>query len=290
MQSPRSSRIFQPKAIQQVIELALEESSQFQTPLRFPVGTICFTTEGISGLVTISKIPAEKVRELSGKEVEFVNLIFDEKDDLFHFKGWRMNFTKLPQNDIFYYSLASLPPGKYKSRIVIRNTKTGKSAVSSSQVIIQEPADSGIMLSSPLLLVPEKSAFYLKGELIAQENKDKKSIDLIDLYPCNLRSFAPLVEEMEQGITGLTAVIRSYVPQVQYPNMKISLCVMDQSSGKVIPIIFSVLHQNPKNHIQISFISLEAHTLQPGDYILHFDVQETKTRLKSQISTTFSIK
>lgn len=272
------------------IELALEESSQYQTPLRFPVGTISFTTEGISGLVTISKIPDEKVRELSGKKVEFVNLIFDEKDDLSYFKGWRMNFTELPQNDIFYYSLASLPPGKYKSRIVIRNTKTGKSAVSSSQAIIQETLDAGIMLSSPLLLVPEKSAFYLRGALIEQEDKDKKPIDLIDLYPCNLKLFAPVVEEIEQGITGLTAVIRSYVPQVQYPDMKISLCVMDQSSGKVMPIPFSVLHQDPKNHTQISFVTLEAHTLEPGNYIIHFDAEETKTRLKSQTTTTFSIK
>ncbi len=201
-----------------------------------------------------------------------------------------MNFTELPQDDIYYYSLVSLPQGRYKSRILIRNTKTGKSAVSSSQVIIQEPADSGIMLSSPLLLVPKKSAFYLRGELITQEDKDKKSIDLLDLYPYNPRRLAPLVEEMEQGITGLTAVIRSVIPQVQYPNMEISLRVMDQSSGKIIPVTFSVFHQNSKNNIQISFISIEAHTLQPGHYILHFDAQETKTRLKSQISTTFSIK
>jgi VWFA-related protein len=272
------------------IELALEESSQYQAPLSFPVGTISFSTERISGLVTISKIAVEKVRELSGKKVEFINLIFDEKDDLFSFKGWRINLAKLPQNDIFYYSLASLPPGKYTSRIVIRNTKTGKSAVSSSQVIIQRPLDSGLNLSSPLLLVSEKSPVYLKGGFIEQEDEDKKSIDLIDLYSCNLKLFAPVVKEIEQGIPELTAVIRSYIPQIQYPDMKISLRVMDQSLGEIIPIHFSVLHQDPKNHIQISFIILEVHSLKPGNYIIYFDAEETKTRLTSQVSITFSIK
>ncbi|MCX6563405.1 MAG: VWA domain-containing protein [Candidatus Aminicenantes bacterium] len=272
------------------LELALEGRSQFLVSRHFPGETMHFATERISGLVTLSKIPAAAVQELSGKQVEIVLLIFDEKDDLRHFKGWRVDFTKLPQKDIFLYSLASLPPGTYKPRIVIRNTQTGKSIVSSVQAGIQEPADSGLKLSSPLLLVPEKGAAYLKGERIKEEDKDQKTIDLTDLYPCNFNLWTPVVEEMERGQAGLTAVVRSYVPECQYPDMIIFPRLMDQSTGGIVPLPFSVSRQDPENHSQISFITFQSEQLKPGNYILHFDAEETWTGLKSSVSAAFSIK
>lgn len=272
------------------IELALDGRSQFLAPLHFPEETMHFATERISGFVMLSKIPAAAVQELSGKQVEIVNLIFDEKDDLRHLKGWRVDFTKLPQKDIFLYSLASLPPGRYKPRIVIRNTKTGKSIVSSVQAGIQEPTDSGLKLSSPLLLVPEKGAVYLKGERLKEGDKDQKTIDLTDIFPCNFNLWAPVVEEMEQGRAGLTAVVRSYVPECQYPDMIISPRLMDQSTGEIILLPFSVSRRDPENHSQISFITFPSERLKPGKYILHFDAEETRTRLKSSMSAAFSIK
>ncbi len=272
------------------LELALEERSQFIVPLHVPVEAMHFTTEGMSGLITLSKIPAAAVQELSGNQVEILNLIFNEKDDLLSFKGWRVDFTKLPKKDIFYYSLAFLPPGRYKSRLVLRNMMTGKSTVSSAQVAIQEPVNSRAKLSSPLLLVPEKSVFYLKGEPILKEDQDKTSIDLTDLYPCNFNRFAPLVKDMEQGVAGLTAVIRSYAPENRYPDMKISPRLMERSTGKIILIPFSVFHQNGENYTQISFISFQSQQLKPGNYILYFDAEETWTGFRSEVSTTFSVK
>jgi len=272
------------------LDLALEERSQFLASQHFPVAALPFAIEGISGLATLSKIPAEAVQKLRGRQVEVVDLIFDEKDDLRHFKGWRVDFTKLPQKDIFLYSLATLPAGLYKSRLVIRNTQTGISLASSARAAVEEPAGSGLKLCAPLLLVPEKGAAYLKGERIKQEDKDQKTIDLPDLYYCDFNLWAPVVEEMRRGTAGLTAVVRSFVPETENPDLKLTPRLMDQATNETLTVPFSISRLSLENAAQISFVSFQSEQLKPGNYVLHIDVEERGTGRQSQISAAFSVK
>jgi VWFA-related protein len=272
------------------LELALEEKSHFLAPLDLSLKAMPVAVQGLAGLLTIAKIPAAAVQYLSGKQVEIANLIFDEKNDLRHIKSWRVDFTKLPIKDVFLYSLSSLPAGHYKSRLVLRNTETGTSAVSSAQAAVEVPGGSGLQLSPPLLLIPEKKAIYLKGARLPGGDKGQKMIDLPDLYPCDFNIWAPIIEEMERGTAGLTAVIRVYVPGTQYPGLNIIPRVMDEATGEILPIPFSVSQKNPENGVQVSFLSFPSEQLRPGKYVLQFDALETETGLESQIRTTFSIK
>ena len=92
----------------------------------------------------ISRIAVEKLSEISGKKVEIINLIFDEKSDVVDLKREEVDLSKLSGNDFLYYSFLFLNPGKYQCRMVIRNLNTGKAAKASSSVIIPETIDSGI--------------------------------------------------------------------------------------------------------------------------------------------------
>ncbi len=272
------------------LELALEEKSYFLAPLDLSLKAMPVAVEGLAGLLTIAKIPAAAVQYLSGKQVEIANLIFDEKNDLRHIKSWRVDFTKLPIKDVFLYTLSSLPAGHYKSRLVLRNTETGTSAVSSAQAAVEAPDGSGLQLSPPLLLIPEKKAIYLKGARLPGEDKGQKMIDLPDLYPCDFNVWTPIVDEMERGTAGLTAVIRGHVLGTQNPDLNITPRLMAEATGEIIPIPFSVSQKSPGNGVQVSFITFPSEQLGPGKYILQFDALETETGLESQIRTTFSVK
>jgi VWFA-related protein len=272
------------------LDLALEERSQFLASQHFPLAAQPFSIKEVSGLATLSKIPAEAVQKIRSRQVEVANLIFDEKDDLRHFKSWRVDFTRLPQKDIYLYSLAALPPGLYKSRLVIRNTETGLSMASSARAAVVEPAGAGLNIGALLLLLPEKGAVYLKGERLKQGDGGQKAIDLPDLYYCDFNLWAPVVEEMEQGTAGLTAVVRSFVAGIENPDLIITPRLVDQATNETVAVPFSISRLSLENSAQISFVSFPSEQLKSGNYILYIDGQEGWTGTSSQVSAAFSIK
>ena len=272
------------------LELALEEKSHFLAPLDLSLQALSLRLPGAMGLLTMAKIPAAAVQYLSGKQVEIAHLVFDEKGDLQFIKGWRLDFSKLPIKDIFFYGLSPLPAGLYRSRLVLRNMQTGASAVASAQAAVEASDSSGLRLSPPLLLLPEKNAVYLKGARLPAGDKGQKMIDLPDLYPCDFNVWTPVVGEIPRGTAGLTAVVRVYVPGTQYPGLNIIPRLMDEATGEILPIPFSVSQKSPENGVQVSFLTFPSEQLGPGKYVLQLEAQETETGLESQIRTTFSVK
>jgi VWFA-related protein len=290
---------FNPKPFRQLtamerkmdfLELALEEKSHFLAPLDFSIQVTPFTFDGLTGLLTMAEIPSAAVPYFSGSKVEIANLIFDEKNDLRHTKSWRVDFSQVPVKDVFLYTLSSLPAGHYKSRLVLRNTETGVSAVSSARAAVEAPGGSGLQLSPPLLLIPETKAVYLKGARIPKEDHGQEMIDLPDLYPCDFNVWAPVIEDMERGTAGLTAVVHSHVLGAQNPELTITPCLMAEATGEIMPISFSVSQRHLGNGGQVFFITFPSKQLRPGRYVLRFDAQVTGTGLFSQASTTFSVK
>ncbi len=272
------------------LELALEEKSHFLAPLEFGVQAMPLIVEGSAGLLTVAKIPAAAVQYLSGKQVEIAHFIFDEKNNPMFLKGWRTDLSALPAKDVYFYGLAPLPAGRYKSRLVLRNMQTGASAVSSARAVVEAAQGAGLRFSAPLLLIPETKAVYLKGARIPRKDAGQMFFDLTDLYPCDFTLWAPIVGEMERGTSGLTAVVRIDIPGTQYPGPNIIPRLIDEATGEILPIPFSVSQKSPENGVQVSFVTFPSEQLGPGKYVLQFDALETETGLESQIRTTFSIK
>lgn len=259
-----------------LIDLALTENPQFQTPLNFPSITLPCSVRGKSGLVIMSKIPVEKIQEISGQEVEIVSIAFDKENNIVKLKRDEADFSRLPKENIYYSSLLSLPSGEFKCRIVIRNLDTGRGAVSSSSVTIPESLKSGIKLYPPLLLKVEKDAFYLKGPPA--------------VYPFDKTQYSPLIEELKRGISRLLAVVRCSVSDIRQPDIKLSANLICQSTSQDIPLTISVLKKYQENDTEIFFIELQTEELQSGKYFLYLFGDEMNTKSNSYVSTTFNVK
>jgi hypothetical protein len=65
---------------------------------------------------------------------------------------------------------------------------------------------------------------------------------------------------------------------------------MDEATGEILPIPFSVSQKSPENGVQVSFITFPSEQLGPGKYVLQLEAQETQTGVASQTRTSFSIK
>ena len=92
--------------------------------------------EGEQGICLLAHIPGEKIREKIGKDAEIFFLVFDEKDNIVELKRREVEQSALKGKKALYYSLLPLPPGTYKTSIVMRDMQTGESAVDRAQIEI----------------------------------------------------------------------------------------------------------------------------------------------------------
>lgn len=273
-----------------LIDLALNERPDSQIHLKFPLLTLPCSVQGESQLVMISKIPVERLQEISRKKVEIVNLIFDKQNYIVGFKRGEVNFSGYSQKNIYYYSLSTLPPGEYKCCIILRNLETGRGARTSSSVVIPERLDSGLRIDTPLLLKPEKSVLYLTGRLSDKRERGGEYPALLDIYPFDSTQYSPLVEELEQGITKLLAMVQCSIIDIQQPEMIFSGHLIHLSTSKKTPLSLSVLNKYQEKDTQIYLIELETGELITGKYSLYLIAEEMNTKLKSHTSTTFIIR
>ena len=273
-----------------LIDLALTEMPHFQFPVYFPLMTLHCAIDGESSLVMILKIPGEDIQEISGENVEIVNLIFDKEENIVGFKRGEVNFSKLPEENIYYHSILPLSPGEYKCRIVIRNLETGNGAKGSSLVVIPESSDSGLMLSPPLLLKPEKTAVYLKGTAVKKKEKEGEYISLFDIYPFNSAQYTPLVEELKQGISKLLAVTRCSIIDIQEPDIEFTAHLIQHLTGQKIPLSSSIFYCKKEEGTYIFLIGFQLPKLKPGRYSIEITAEETKSKLKSLTNTALTVK
>jgi hypothetical protein len=126
------------------VDLALTERPLFQDPIHFLLEAISSTGNEDYNLMLKLKIPKENLNEISGKKVEIVSLIFDENDNVVELEREELDFSKQSAKEFHYTSQLSVPPGRYKCRVVIRNLETGRGAVGASSVEIPDSSVSGI--------------------------------------------------------------------------------------------------------------------------------------------------
>lgn len=270
--------------------LASNGKSHHQIPLHFPLNVLSCAVNRDSSVFMISKIPYQIIQEISGKKVDVVNIIFDEKEKIVDFKRWEKDFSELPTQDIYYYSLSSLKPGEYKYRVVIRNLDTGRAAVGSSQVSVAEIPDSGISLNPPLLLVSSRNNFYLEGETIQEKNTKDKAIGLLGIYPYDLNLFTPVIMEIEQSTSWVLAILNCSILNIQQPDIKLFLRLNHKFTGEKIPLRFSILDRRERKETQIFYLGLQLDGLKSGEYQLDFLARETESQSESQTTTTFMVK
>jgi len=273
-----------------LVELALSEKPYFEEPLRFTLLPLLCSNRDESNLVLLSEIPLFKMKEVVRQKTEMVTFIFDEENNIADESKGEVNFSTIPQDIIYHYAIKSLSPGQYKCSMVIRNTETGNGAVASSSVKIPEEIDSGIRLYPPLLLIPEKEAFYLRASVIQEEKSEREPLSLIDIYPFLSKKYSPLVEDLEQGITRLLAVVRCSFVNIQKPDIDLLVYLSLNSSEEKTLLPFSMLSSKQEEDTDILLIEILLPDLEPGEYSLDFIAEEINKKSKSQVNRTLRVK
>jgi hypothetical protein len=274
-----------------LIDLGLAEKPQFQDPINFPLITLHCSNKKKSNFIMLSEIPVEKIEEIVKGKAEIVTLIIDEQNSIVELKKREEYFPRFSEKKIYCYSISSLSPGTYNCRLVLRDSKTGQGAVASSSVTIPESIGSGIKLYSPLLLIPYKKAYYVKFSKTQKVDSGREPLSLIKIYPFDSGKYAPLVGGIDQGISKLLAVVRCSIVNIQKPEVELLASLIQSSTEQNIPLSFSIISaQKEEKETDILILEFQLPELQPDEYSLNLIAEELKTKTRSHLNTTFTVK
>jgi hypothetical protein len=270
-----------------LIDLALSEKPLLQEPLHFPLITLLFSVKDKPNIVAITKIPEEKIRDISGGRMEVVTCVFNKDNDIVKLQKSQSSASELTYKDIYFYSFLSLLPGEYDCRIVFRNLETGQGATASSSITIPAHTNSGFKLFPPLFLISEENARYLKG---IEKDKKESQLLLSDIYHFNSTQYAPIVDELDRDTIKILAIVRCFIGNITEPEIQFSTHLRHLPSGEKVFFMPSFISQFRENENQIFFMEFPVGELQRGKYSLNIIAEELKTKSKSQIHSEIQVK
>jgi hypothetical protein len=269
-----------------LLDLALGDRPTFQTPLSFSLTPLSFAFGGENRLQLLAKIPIPVIDKMSAKKTELVSLIFDEKDDLVLLERSEADLTAFRGMDVFYMMGTTLPPGKYKCRIVIRDLDTGAAAVATAaESFVGKPA-APLTLYPPLLLVPGSNFVYLEP---AGKRKEA-STPWKAVYPYDRAQYSPVGGDVSKSEAKIVAVIPCAVSGLVQPSLRLAAYLIDTISGYRRPISFSLLNKQPQDHLEIYYLEAPLENMPPGKYRLYFHAEDEISKSVAYTQTDLRIK
>jgi VWFA-related protein len=121
-----------------LVDLALNDDSVFQAPVRFPVVRVPCPAGQKANLCLTSRLPLEELRDVLQGKVEIVSIVFDEKGQTVELKREVKAAAELEGDNAVRAVRFELPPGSYECRVILRNLETGRGAVGGTPAAIEK--------------------------------------------------------------------------------------------------------------------------------------------------------
>jgi len=268
-----------------LIDLALSEKPHLQEAVDFPVNVVPYTVGEKADLAVLAEIPVGELAKVGGGIIEFVTIVFNDKNDIVLLQRKELSRWPASSMQAFAKSLISLPPGRYECRVVLRNMTTGNGARGSSQIVIPEKPEAGLLSSIyPLLLKPRKEAIFLGDE------EGQKETPLTDLYPFDIKEYIPVISKLSRMDTKIRAVVPVSVEEGWKGDLVFSAFLINPApeEKEELPIL-RLNHEKTQSGGHVFSLDIEIGSLSPGDYLMliYVDVPEPGVRLTAR--TPFSV-
>jgi len=171
--------------------------------VRFPMSCIGLQLIEGSGLKMIASVPGEVTSRFEGDKVEYVTLIFDEKNDIRQMRRLETDPRSHQGKKVIFNSVMPLEPGEYTCRLVIRDLDTGLSAVSSAKALVPAISKSGLKLGTPLLLQEDYDCIYLEVKF----DNSRLSRLFSEIYSFDQKVFVPLAGQFSKQTRHLRVLV-----------------------------------------------------------------------------------
>jgi VWFA-related protein len=268
-----------------LFDLALNERASSRMPVSIPMTALSSSAEGITRLAVLAKVPGEVTAKLSGKRVEFIAIFFDGKGEISDVVREETDPASIRGRDMSFAAGATLKPGDYSCRLVIRDMDTGLSAVASAKATVGKPQLTGIQLGTPLVLEARIGGSFL----CAGAKKAKAAFPWADIYSYDSSLFSPVLGELLATTASIQVVVPCAIPGGGQPELGLSANLVNSTSGELLPITIARMDRVRKGPLDILTVEIPTAEIAPGTYYLHFYAQDRASGALGHASATLVI-
>jgi VWFA-related protein len=270
-----------------LIDLALSEKSLLQAPIRLSAAALCLPIGGQPGVTVMARIDGDQIRQSMKKEAEIYFLVIDDKENIRDVRMQGVKISSLKGKDAYYYAMMPLEPGKYRYRVVLRDTETGAGAVGQTEAEIVPAVEQGLQIYPPLLLASGQSGLFVRGYMPPSE---KGKFPLMDYFPFDPEKSTPLLDVIPGDGSKIQALLHCAMPGLDKPALKFTARLIMSETGQSFALPLSILSGKKDGDMGTLLTELRLPALPPGEYRLDIKVEDTASGAASQSSLTCSIR
>lgn len=268
-----------------LIEIALNNSQGPAPPVHLPVQALAYDSGQGDRITVLARVPRTIRTEFGGESAEFVVLLFSEQDDLLSLQRSVISSSQYFGVDPILTAGAITKPGRVRCRAVLRDLKTGKSVVASTEVHAGRMGQSGIKVFTPLAFIRGSGATLIDGVV----KDDPESVDWKRIYALDPATANPILSN--EPISG-----KKFILAVPYTtgdrtgeNFEFKLNLVDSETGENISIVGVPLEPIRAERHAVQHFEIQTSSIRPGRYFLyvHIGVGSSATSASAFVPLTF---
>ncbi len=249
-----------------LFDLAMNERAFSRLPERFPMAVLPVSLSDRSGLIVLGRVPRELAAKLAGGPLELVLLVLDEKDNIHDMQ--RIEAVSSGSGDLLFQAATAAGPGRYRCRVVIRNTVTGLAAVSSAAGMAIEDRAGNLRLQPALVFADRREPLL---RLTAPGGRSLGLLERAAPYPLEAEDLVPVLEGVGSD-RELTVVVPCEV-LAGGADLKVNARLVKSVGGESLEVPFFLQGRERYGRLQIVRLGIPAGSLAPGAYNLYIFLQ-----------------
>ncbi len=272
-----------------LLDLAVSDAPLFQAPLPASLTALAGSPGSPNNLVLLGQLPPAAVEKLTGTKVEMVTFVFDEHDNLADLRRSEYTLAGYKDRPVFYASQASLPPGAYKCRLIVRDLDSGEAAVATTRAFVPGIAINGIRLHTPLVLGPAANGAYLESRA-SRRTSPSAGVSWADLYPFDASRFMPLLEALPQGTARIGVVLPCSIAGLVNARIAVRAAIVNVQTAEKLPLMLIPTAQSAGEGTVVQTFEIPTATLLPGKYVFYFYAEDTASKSLAHTTAVLTVK
>lgn len=268
-----------------LFDLALNEPSEFQTPITLPISTLSYDAGNGLRVRALVRIHKEVWERFIGHSAEIVALFFDARDVLVSLQRIAVPLAEYRAKNILFTASAAAQQGSTKCRIIIRDLDTGKSAIAAA---IAYPGPSGrrdLSVFSPLLIVEGGGLFLLESVVKGvPESASWRSI-----YSYDAAAFSPVIDQEPVPSVKIGVILPYSVPGADVSEVTFRANLVNVKTGESLPVPLEMRESSAQGIVQIQKFVISLEKITNGQFLLYIHVGNKVTRQVSSVWTPIGV-
>lgn len=249
--------------------------------------------DGRHGVILV-EAAVEPKAGVSPAKVELAALIRNEDRLPVVSRKWQLDLSAYNGKTLVITLGSPKAPGKYDGRVIVRDVETGRAAAGRLFFEIPAPPGEGLVLSSPIILVPKEATRLVRLESRPARRGQAAERTLVDLYPVIPKNHRIVVRDLDMDTGQVTVILPIRFPAAEAgarPRVEVGARLLPAAGGEAIPLDVEVVEAKAAAAGRdFLILRIDLPRPGPGAYMLEISAAETASGRTDSVRTAIILK